>query len=168
MDINPAIGVGVGDLQHAMRAEVERILKEPNGGDPVAQTKLLYRRLQELDLLHDREVESLSKLTELSSEASNGKRSAQAAYFESRGHYNHMLASGNASPLALVLASSAIGSYTITEGGDGTVVIAKSADWEHRGAAAGAAIGSVWGPGGALIGGAVGGLVGAAVDECKK
>ncbi len=71
---------GVGDLHHAMRAEVESILKEAKG-DAVAETKLLYRRLQELGLLEGGEVETLSRLVEMSSEASSGKRSPQAAYF---------------------------------------------------------------------------------------
>lgn len=168
MQLSPPVGVGVGDLQHALRAEIGRILKETKG-DALAQTRLLHQRLRGLDLLKDGEAETLSRLAEISSETGTGKNGARAAYFEARDLYNTMLASGDASPLALVIASSSVGSYTIAEDpdGSGTVVFAKSkGNWEHRGAAAGAIIGSAWGPEGALIGGAIGGLVGAAVDEC--
>ena len=166
MLLNPAIGIGAGDLQHAMRAEVERIISETKG-DPLAQTKLLHRRMRELDLIEDPEVETLDRLAEISSEAASGKRSAQPAYFEARDLYNTMLASGKASPVALTIASSSVGSYTITESSDGTVVVARSnSDWEHRLTAAGALIGAYWGQGGAAIGGTIGGLVGAVVDHC--
>ena len=170
LEIGPLTGLGVGDLQHAMRAEIRRILKETKG-DELAQTKLLHRRLRELDLVEDGELATLDRLAEISSDIAGGSKSEQTAYFESRELYNTMLASGKASPVALVIASSSVGSYTIGEDpdGSGTVVFAKSnGNWEHRGAAAGAIIGSLWGPGGAAVGGAIGGLVGAAVDQCTK
>ena len=166
----PAIGVGVSDLQHAARAEIGRIIKETKG-DPLAQSKLLLGRLRELGLLKDTEVRALTRLAETGHQAGLAKGDAKKAYFESRDVYNTLLAGGDASPVALVIASSAVGSYTITEdpGGSGTVVFKKSSgDWEGRGTAAGAIIGSAWGPLGAAIGGAVGGVVGHAVDECTK
>ena len=103
-------------------------------------------------------------------EAGTGKKTAQAAYFEVRKLHNTLLESPGSSPVALALASSAVGSYSITQGSDGkTVVFKKSGgDWEGRGAAAGAIIGSIWGPLGGAIGGTVGGLVGHIVDECTK
>lgn len=162
------VGVGVSDLQHAARAEITRIIKETRG-DPVDQSRLLVGKLRERDLITDAEVSSLSRMAEIGHQA--GKGSAKNAYFESRDLFNTMLAGGHASPVALVLASSAVGSYTITEASDGsgTVAVARtSGEWEGRGAAAGAIIGSVWGPVGAGIGGAVGGIVGAAVDECTE
>ena len=168
--IRPPVGVGIGDMMEAMREEIERIIKETKG-NPLAETKLLYRRLHEMGLLEEREVETLSKLAQHSFEANAGKKSAQEAYFHARASYNGMIASGKATPLALVLASSSVGSYTVSANpdGSGTVVYAKSgSDWEHRGAAAGAIIGGIWGPEGALVGGAIGGLVGAAVDHCTK
>jgi hypothetical protein len=170
MEMNSLMGIGAGDLQHAMRAEVDRILKETKG-DALAQTKLLHHRLRELELIEDHELETLSRLAELASESARGERSAQAAHLEARDLYNRMLASRSPSPVAVAIASSSVGSYTVTESPDGagTVVYAKSnGEWEHRGAAAGAVIGSLWGPGGAAVGGAIGGLVGAAVDHCTK
>jgi hypothetical protein len=170
MELDSVVGVGVSDLQHAARAEIDRILKETKG-DELAQSKLLIARMRELNLITDAEVAAVSRLAEVGFEAGAGKRSAREAYFESRDLYNKLLAGGEASPVALVLASSAVGSYSITENpdGSGVVVFAKSGgNWEGRGAAAGAIIGSLWGPGGAAVGGAVGGLVGAAVDSCTK
>lgn len=170
VELRPLIGVGVSDLQHALRAEIERIIKETKG-DALAQTKLLNGRLRELNLITDKEVEVVNRLAEVGHEAGAAKGDAREAYVESRDLYNSLLASGEASPVALVIASSAVGSYemTLDPGGSGNVVFKKSGgDWEGRGAVAGAIIGSAWGPMGAAIGGAVGGLVGHAVDECTK
>ncbi len=169
MEITPAIGVGAGDLEAAVRAEVERIVKETKG-NALEQTKLLHHRLQELDLIRDGEVETLSRLAELSSEAASGKRSAQSAYFEARGLFNSMLAGNGSSAVALAIASGSVGSYTISENpdGSGTVIFAKSSgDWGPRGAAIGALIGlAIGGPAGAGIGTVIGEGVGHAVDEC--
>jgi len=168
MELAPMIGVGVSDLQHAARAETDRIIKETKG-DELAQARLLIGRLRELSLITDTEVELVYRLAEVGYEAGAGKSGAREAYFESRDLYNTLLAGGEASPVALVLASSAVGSYSLTEDPDGSggVIFAKSGgNWEGRGAAAGAIIGSLWGPGGAAVGGAVGGLVGHAVDKC--
>jgi hypothetical protein len=168
LEFNPAIGVGVGDIQHAVRAEVERILKETKG-DELAQTKVIHGMLRTRGLLTEAEVRTANKLAQIGIEAGKGKRDARAAYFESRDLYNGLLAKGDASPVILALASSAVGSFSITEGTDGSpgVVFKKSdGSWEKRGIGLGAAIGAIWGPLGAGIGGAVGGAVGAAVDEC--
>ena len=165
----PSIGVGVSDLQHAARAEIGRIIKETKGNE-LAQTKLLYGRLRELGLLTEAELKVVTRLAEIGHRAGTARGDAKKAYFESRDLHNTLLARGDANPVALVIASSAVGSYTIDENpdGSGTVVFKKSSgDWEGRGAAAGAVIGSIWGPLGAAVGGAVGGLVGHAVDECK-
>jgi hypothetical protein len=164
------VGLGVSDLQHAARAEVQRIIKETRG-DELAQSKLLLGKLRERDLITDTEVDALSRIAEVGREAGGEKGSARQAYFESRDMLNTLVARGDASPVALVLASSAVGSYTVTEdrNGSGTVVVAKtSGSWEDRGKLAGALIGATWGPAGAAIGGAVGGIVGAAVDECTE
>ena len=167
--VHPTIGVGVSDLQHAVRAEIQRIIKETKG-DALAQTKLLIRMLRERDLINEKEVKTLSQIAEAGHKSAAGKKSAHAAYFEVRELYNKLLASPGTSPVALVLASSAVGSYSTTQGSDGKTVVfkASSGGWEGRGAAAGAVIGSIWGPLGAAVGGAVGGLVGHAVDECTK
>jgi hypothetical protein len=107
-------------------------------------------------------------LAELGSEAGAGRKAASEAYFESRDLYNNLLAGGEASAVALVAASSAVGSYSMTEDSDGGVVFSKnSGHWQSRGTLAGATIGAIWGPLGASIGGVVGGIVGEAVDECK-
>jgi hypothetical protein len=162
------VGVGAGDLQHAVRAEVRRIIKETNG-DALAQSKLLNERLRELRLINEADVEALNTLSEIGHETGAGKRDAREAYFESRDVYNTLLAGGSASPVALGLASSAVGAYSIKPDSDGSarVVFAKSKGaWEDRLGKAGAVIGAYWGVPGAVIGGAIGGAAGAAVDEC--
>ena len=170
MELTPAVGVGVSDLQHAARAEITRIIKESKG-DELVQSRLLLGKLRDLELVTEKEMASLRKLAEIGHETGTGKRKPAEAYLASRDLYNELLAGGRASPVALVLASSAVGSYSATENPDGSggVVFAKSGgNWEGRGAAAGAVIGSIWGPAGAAVGGAVGGIVGHAVDECTK
>jgi hypothetical protein len=169
MELTPTIGVGVSDLQHAIRAEVQRILKETKG-DELAQTKLLNGMLRKRGLLTEPEVRTANKLAQIGIEAGKGKKDAKAAYFESRDLYNGLLAGGDASPVALVMASSAVGSFSITEDPDGSqgVVFKKAAGaWEQRGERLGALVGfRLGGLGGAVIGGAIGGTVGEAVDEC--
>jgi hypothetical protein len=168
LEFKPAVGVGVSDIQHAVRAEVERILKETKG-DELAQTKLIHGMLRTRGLLTEADLRTVNKLAQIGIEAGQGKRDAKAAYFESRDLYNGLLARGDASPVALAMASSAVGSFSVTEGTDGSpgVVFKKSnGAWEKRGTAVGATVGAIWGPLGAGIGAAVGGAVGAAVDEC--
>ena len=53
MELNPMIGVGVSDLQHAALAEVERIIKETKG-DALAQMKLLLGMLRERNLINEK------------------------------------------------------------------------------------------------------------------
>jgi hypothetical protein len=127
LELTPMIGVGVSDLQQAVRAEIDGINKETKG-DELAQSKLLFGMLRERNLLTDTEVTAMSRLAEVGYEAGAGKRSARDAYFESRDIYNKLLAGGKASPVALVLASSTVGSYSIPEDpdGSGAVVFAKN------------------------------------------
>ena len=167
MELAPAIGVGVSDLQHAIRTEIDSIAAKTKG-DAAAQSRLLIERLRERDLITEKDAGAITRLAELSEETDSGKRSAKDAYFEARHLYDVMLANGDASPVALVVASSAVGSYSISDGPDGVVFAKSNGNWETRGTAAGALIGSVWGPQGAVIGGAVGGLIGAAVDKCSN
>jgi hypothetical protein len=109
-------------------------------------------------------------MAEVGYEVAAEKTSATEAYLETRDLYNDLLAGGGASPVALALASSSVGSYSISQDSDGskTIVMAKTSTWEDRGGKAGTLIGAaVGGVTGAVIGGVVGGLVGAVVDECK-
>ena len=168
--LTPVIGVGASDLQHAVRAEVRRIMEETKG-DPLAQSQLLTERLRDLRLITDPEVDVLNRLAEIGYKSGAAKGDAKGGYFQSRDLYNSLLASGRASPVALALASSAVGSYSITENPDepGGVIFKKSnGAWQDRLGKAGAVIGAAWGPMGAAIGGEIGGAVGAAVDECLK
>jgi hypothetical protein len=170
MEITPAIGVGAGDLLQAARAEVDSIVARTKG-DVLQQSKLLIAMLRDRDLVTGTEVDRLTRLAEIDAQVGAGHATAKQAYFESRHLYNMLLADGGASGVALVLASSAVGSYSISDGkgGSDSVVFAKSdGHWANRGALTGAVIGSVWGPLGAAVGGAVGGAVGDVVDHCTK
>jgi hypothetical protein len=52
MESTRMVGVGAGDIQHAVAAEVERILKQTKG-DVLAQNKLLTGMLLERGLITD-------------------------------------------------------------------------------------------------------------------
>ena len=168
MELAPAIGVGAGDLQHVVRAEVRRILKATKGNE-IAQIKLLLGMLQERGLVTAEEVKVLQRQAEVGVRAGAAKTgNANKAYAESRDLFNSILTSAKPSPVALAISSSAVGSYE-TEGADGSgnVVYKKnSGAWQSRGTLIGAAVGGIWGPGGAAVGGVIGGAVGEAVDEC--
>ena len=145
LELTPMIGVGAGDVQHAVRAEVARVLKETKGNE-LAQSKLVIEMLRERGLLAAADVKVVSRLSQISHETSAGKRSAKEGYFESRELYNGMLARGKSSPVALALASSSVGSYTMTEDADGSggVVFAKAKQtWEDRGKLIGAGVGAI-------------------------
>lgn len=170
MNLTPAIGVGAGDVLHATRAEVDRIVARSKG-DVVAQATSLIGLLRARELISDGEVRTLTALAETDAQVGTARLSAQAGYFHSRELYNTMLADQASTGVALVIAASAVGSYTITPpiDGKGAVVFAKAnGHWANRGAMTGAVIGSIWGPLGAAVGGAVGGAVGDVVDHCTK
>jgi Glycine zipper len=168
VETSQSVGVGVGDLMHAVRAEVDRIFKETKG-DNLATMKVLTTRLRELDLVTDAEVGALNRMSEIAVEAGAGKRNAGTAYLESIDLHNSLVAAGNASQVALIIGSSVVGSYvpTADPGGSGAVIYSKSGGfWTGWGAAAGAVIGSAIPGVGAALGAAIGGLVGQAVDHC--
>ncbi|GGM13754.1 hypothetical protein [Nakamurella endophytica] len=168
MDITAPVGLGGSELHQAVRAEADRIVRETKG-DVAAQTAVLYGMLRRRGLLQDDEVETLSALARLGAGTADGDGDARTAFFRARDVHSALLASGTASPVALALASSAVGSYSVepAPGGSGVTVYAKNqGEWEKRGAALGALIGADWGAGGAAIGGLIGGAVGAAVDKC--
>lgn len=128
-------------------------------GDVLAQHKLLTAMLHDRGLISDQEVEVISKLDTLGHDSTN----VQAGYFESRDRYN-------ASPLALVIASCAAGSYSFSENpvGSGTVVVAKASnDCENRSTKTGGLVGLLTGGVvGAVLWAEIGGTVGHAVDKC--
>jgi hypothetical protein len=78
LELAPAIGVGVSDLQQAVRAEVDRISKETKD-DELAQCKLLFGMLRERDLLTDTEVTAIFRLAEAAGAASPAQRPAAPA-----------------------------------------------------------------------------------------
>lgn len=171
MEISVPAGIGASDVQQAVRSEVVRIA-ELTKGDVNAQVELLYERLRALGLLTDDEVGTLSKLAHRGDTSGVDQPVAPGDYFRARDLLTGLLAGGNATPVAMTLAASAVGSYSISENPDGSgtvVVYAKNnGEWEKRAAAIGALLGAEWGPGGAALGGLIGGAVGSAVDHCLK
>lgn len=169
MDTATYAGTDIAGLMHAARAEARRVM-EANKGDMVSEHKAILDRLEAADLISDEEVKTLLELYRIGYEAGEGKSDVQRAFFESRAMYDRMAATGKASPVAMVVASAAVGSFEVSPGDDGstTVTIAK-VSYGSSLAGIGAGIGSLLGgPAGGVLGGAIGGLLGGIVDDKKS
>ncbi|MFE4949163.1 hypothetical protein ACFQ9V_03560 [Leifsonia sp. NPDC056665] len=163
------LGTDIAGMMHAARAEARRIT-DANKGDLVSDHKAILDRLEAADLITDEEVETLLALYKLGYEAGEKKTDPQRAYFESWEMYDTMAAGGKASPVALVVASAAVGSFEISVNPEGstTVAIAR-VSYGSSLAGIGAGIGSLLGgPAGGVLGGAIGGLIGGIVDDKKS
>ncbi|MFB2596485.1 hypothetical protein ACEXQE_01690 [Herbiconiux sp. P17] len=161
-------GTDIAGLMHAARAEARRVM-DASKGDFVSEHKAILDRLEAADLISDEEVKTLLELYRIGYVAGEGKSDVQRAFFESRAMYDGLAASGKASPVAMVVASAAVGSFEISPGDDGstTVTIAR-VSYGSSLAGIGAGIGSLLGgPAGGVLGGAIGGLIGGIVDDKK-
>src|SRR6185312_12303627 len=166
MEHQPAMIVGLPDMMHALRQESRRVMAE-NKGDYVAEHMAILGRLTAADLVTGKEAAILLDLYRLGFDAGEPKGNPHKAYFETRDVYAKMLATEGTSPVALVVASAALGSFEVTEGDDGstTVSIARVSYGQSL-AGIGAGIGSlIGGPAGGVLGGAIGGLLGGMVDD---
>ncbi len=143
---------------------------DANKGDLVAEYKEIQTRLIAAGLISAEEAEVLVQLYRTGFEAGEGKRDPQKAFFESRDAYDKMAACVPANPVALIVASAAVGSYEISEGADGSVVVAMARQsYSQAGAAIGAGIGVILGgAAGGGLGGELGGLIGGIIDDKTK
>jgi hypothetical protein len=168
LEQSPYMGTDIAGMMHAARAEARRIT-ESSKGDMVSDHEAILDRLQTAELIDGDEARTLLDLYRLGYEAGEGKADVQRAFFESRSIYDKLAASGTASPVALVVASAAVGSFEISPGDDGspTVTIAR-VSYGSSLAGIGAGIGGLLGgPIGGTLGGAIGGLLGGIVDDKK-
>jgi hypothetical protein len=168
METPTYLGTDIAGMMHAARAEARRIM-DANKGDLVSDHKAILDRLEAAELITDEEVETLLGLYKLGYEAGEGKGDPQRAFFQSRDIYDKLAAGGKASPVALVVASAAVGSFDVSVNPEGstTVTIAR-VSYGSSLAGIGAGIGSLLGgPAGGVLGGAIGGLLGGIVDDKK-
>jgi hypothetical protein len=168
MDTTPNLGIGMTDAMHAARAEARRVM-DANKGDLVGEHKVLLTRLTDAAVISDEESRTLLELYRLGYEAGEAKGEPRSAFFRSREIYDRMAADGKAGPVALVLASAALGAFELEESPEGTpTVVVYKRSYAQSGAAIGAGIGALLGgAGGAILGGEIGGLIGGIVDEKK-
>ena len=170
------VGVGVADLQQAALMEARRLMREA-GGDRRVATGLVFERLHDLGWVSAAERDVLQKMHEVGAPfarqdagGKGGRPDAGRAYLEVREMYHALLTRGDASPVALVLAAGAVGSYEPVPGDDGTTVVYAKSNRSYQGILGGAGAiigGAIGGAPGAAIGGAIGGVVGTIVDDCK-
>lgn len=175
MEFTATIGVGVADLQHAALAEARRFMREAKGDRAVA-TKLVFERVAELGWITAEESDVLVKMYQSGTDATAAKAQKQrlsvpaSAYLDVRERYAGLLAQANTSPVALVLAAGAVGSYEAEPGADDTTVVYAKNTRSYQGILGGAGAiigGAIGGAPGAAIGGAIGGVIGTIVDDCK-
>ncbi|HQZ00236.1 MAG TPA: hypothetical protein PLQ63_09510 [Propionicimonas sp.] len=175
MEYTQTIGLGVGDLQHAALAEARRYMREAKGDRAVA-TKLVFARVADLGWITDDERDVLVKMHSMEADARPSKAGEQrttvppSTYFGVRKLYDGLLATGDASPVALALAAGAVGAYEAEPSDDGTTVVYAKNTRSYQGILGGAGAiigGALGGSPGAAIGGAIGGVIGTIVDDCK-
>jgi hypothetical protein len=166
---NTSAVIGISDAMLAARTEARRIM-DANKGDLVAEYKEIQTRLIASGLISSEEAEILVQLYKTGFEAGEGKRDAQKAFFESRDAYAKMAANIPVNPVALIIASAAVGSYQISEDANGTVIVAMARQsYSQAGAAIGAGIGAILGgAAGGVLGGEIGGLIGGIIDDKKN
>lgn len=162
------VGTDIAGLMRAARVEARRI-SDANKGDMVSDHRAILDRLEAAELITNEESKTLLKLYRLGFAAGEGKADVQRAFFDSRDIYDQLAASGKASPVALVVASAAVGSFEISPSPSGapTFTIAR-VSYGSSLAGIGAGIGAIiGGTAGAALGGAIGGLIGGIVDDKK-
>ena len=141
-----------------------------HAGDFVGEHGALLARLRTANLITEEEAGVLLKMYQIGFDAGEPTGDPQRAFFASREIYAGMAASGTASPIALVVASTAVGAFELTENPAGAPeVTAFRRSYAQSGAAIGAGIGAmIGGPAGAVLGGEIGGLIGGIVDSKDK
>jgi hypothetical protein len=161
--------IGIAEGMHAARVETRRII-EAHKGDLVAEYKDIQARLVAAGLISDDEAKTLLQLYRIGFEAGEKKRDPRKAFFEPRDIYNKMAARVPANPVALVIASAAVGSYELSEGDDGSVVVTVfKQSYGQAGASIGAGIGVILGGvAGGILGGQIGGFIGGIIDDKGK
>ena len=163
------VRAGMSDLMHAARTEALRIMSETKG-DHVREHELVLQRLVAADVIGGGDAESLLGLYKIGYEAGQGKGDPRRAFFASRDIYNKIAASPQPNPVSLIIASAAIGSFDLSEGPDGSIVVTVYAlSYGQQGAAIGAGIGTLLGGAvGGMLGGEIGGLIGGIFDSKGK
>lgn len=169
------IAIAAGDLQVAVRREVQRLLEE-HKGNPMGAVRVGLERLLSDGAISSSEFTALSEVCESVFAAERGKIDAKTAYQRTRTVYDQLLLDNGSSPIALATLSVLSAAYTSALSGasPGAVVLAAKSDVPGQiGIAGGLLIGgiiggSIGGLGGAVIGGVVGGIVGGAVGICAS
>ncbi len=159
---------GMSDLMHAARAEASSVTKKTKG-DLVAELDLLLDRLVEAGILQPEETRQLLELYRITYEAGQEKGEPTRAFFDVRSRYDRLAADGSTSPVALVIAGAALGSFDLELEADGTTTVAVyRASYGTQLAAIGASIGVIVGGAiGGVLGGQIGGLLGGIIDDKK-
>jgi hypothetical protein len=165
-EFTPTFVFGVGEIGQAALEESRRIMRSAKG-DRHEAGKLLLDKARELRWINEAEQRSIQRLLDLATIGGSGKETT-AAYFEARKVHHEMLAEGKAGPVALALASSAVGAFEPVETPSGVIYRTSNRSYQSVLGTAGAIIGgALGGAPGAAIGGAVGGVIGTIVDDCK-
>ena len=166
-EFTPTFGFGVGEIAQAALEESRRIMKSAKG-DRREAGKLMLKKVQELGWINEAEQKRIEKLLELAMTGGSDTNKTTAAYFEARKVHHAMLAEGKTGPVALALASGAVGTFEPVETPTGVIYKTNTRSYTGVLGGAGAIIGgALGGAPGAAIGGAIGTVIGTIVDDCK-
>jgi hypothetical protein len=174
-ELTAMVGAGIPELQRAALAEARRIMRQAKG-DRDAAVRLVYDELVRRELITEPERDMLTAMHDLGLQSASAKKGQQdgpvdatAGYLQVSRMFDGMLAEGSTGPVALALASGAVGSYEPVEnpGGTGVIYAKNNRNYTAVLGGAGAIIGAGFGPMGGAIGGAIGTVVGTIVDDCK-
>jgi hypothetical protein len=163
----PTFGFGAGEVAQAALAESRRIMRSAKG-DRREAGKLLLNKVRELGWINEAEQRSIQELLDLAATTDASGKKTTTAYFEARKVHHAMLAEGKAGPVALALASGAVGAFEPVETPGGVIYKTNTHNYQQVLGGAGAMIGgALGGAPGAAIGGAIGTVIGTIVDDCK-
>jgi hypothetical protein len=172
-----SLAIAAGDLQVAIRREVQRLLTEHHG-NAMSALKVGLERLRSAEQIRAAEFDTLVDVCESVFAADRGKLDAKIAYEKTRSAYDLLLLDSGSSPVALTILSVLSSAYSLTFSTAGStmgehLVAAKIGQGGDIGLAGGVVLGTIVGGligglGGAIIGGVIGGVVGTAVGLCAS
>jgi hypothetical protein len=170
-----SLAIAAGDLQVAIRREVQRLLAE-HQGNTMSALKVGLERLRSAEHIHGAEFDTLVGVCESVFAADRGKLDAKIAYEKTRSAYDQLLLDGSSSPVALTILSVLSSAYSLAFSTAGShvgehLIAAKISQGGDIGLAGGVVLGTIVGGiiggfGGAILGGVIGGVVGTAVGLC--
>jgi hypothetical protein len=161
------LAISSGDLRSAVLKEVGRMLDE-NRGHPVKACRAGLSRLVDGKMLSPTEADQLGEICKIVFDRQKNKISFDEASRVIDGIYHPLITKGDASPVALAIASMAANTELPQGESLSAAATRQGGDIGMVGGAIGGAVigGAIGGAGGAVIGAVVGGIAGGVAGAC--